>query len=185
MNNKKNEIFYNINLTNLRKEYDDITLNKSMTYTFWKEHIFAAIDSKESVAQNIAHHLTSKKSEQIIKLEKLNFLIKFIFFAGSSFVTATIIAFTFGTNAISNIFGLFKDKGEFSTEKISEIINALSQIYTSANLTMIEYLLIFIIAIILLVGIVLYMLLSRKDSVHKEINFLDSFIDIIEEHKAK
>ena len=42
MNNKKNEIFYNINLTNLRKEYDDITPNKSPTYTSWKEHIFAA-----------------------------------------------------------------------------------------------------------------------------------------------
>lgn len=196
MNNKKNEIFYNINLTNLRKEYDDITPNKSPTYTFWKEHIFAAIDGKESVTQNIVHHLTSKKSEKTTKLENLNILIKFIFFAGSSLITAIVITFTFGTNAINNILGLFKDKGElfnvfndkgdFSASTVEKAINALSQIYIHANMTMIQSLLKVIFVIILSVGIVLYFyVLHRKDKILKEINFLDSFIEIIEEHKAK
>lgn len=47
MNNKKEE-FYNVNITELREEYDAVINPKSSVYyTSWKEHIVAAINGNE------------------------------------------------------------------------------------------------------------------------------------------
>lgn len=150
MNNKKEE-FYNVNITELREEYDAVINPKSSVYyTSWKEHIVAAINGNEWVIQNVLHHLTSKKIEQINRLETLNIVMKFIYFAGSSFISAIIVALTLGANAINYILGLLNDKNLLHADSTENAVSTLTKLYTENNLVMIQQLFknIFIIVLI-------------------------------------
>ena len=112
--------------------------------------------------------------------------MKFIYFAGSSFISAIIVALTLGANAINYILGLLNDKNLLHADSTENAVSTLTKLYTENNLVMIQQLFKNIFIIVLIVGCVLYFIvLSLRESVLKKINFLNSFIDIIEEYKSK
>lgn len=165
MINKKEMVVYGINLTKLRKEYNDVINPKnSMTYTFWKEHVIETIriGSNEAVAENLSHYLTNEERKKESKLDfGKNLLLSFSLFFGSCLLT---FGYSYLDMISKQILGLIEKENN-----MPEIGNILVS---------------FTIFVIILIGcFILLYLPIRQDKLLKEIGFLRNLNQIIKDIK--
>lgn len=176
--NKKEMVVYGINLTNLRKEYDDVINPKnSMTYTFWKEHVIETIKigSNEAVAENLSHYLTNEERKKESEFDfGRNLLLSFTLFFGSCFFTFGIAYFSMGSNTFNQLSALI-EKADISQD-------ILSQFYTDTFSFLSNLLLWFTIVVIAVIGLFLFVYLqTSKDKLSKDIGFLRDLNQIIKD----
>ena len=180
MINKKEKVVYGINLTNLRKEYDDVINPKnSMTYTFWKEHVIETIKigSNETVDENLSHYLTNEERKKASELDfGSNLLLSFVLFFGSCLLTLWNSYLDMTSNAVNQILGLI--------EKENNMPEKLPKLYNETNLFFSNILVSFTIIVIILIGCLLFLFLPiKKDKLIKEIGFLRDLNQIIKDIK--
>ena len=180
MINKKEKVVYGINLTNLRKEYDDVINPKnSMTYTFWKEHVIETIKigSNETVDENLSHYLTNEERKKASELDfGSNLLLSFVLFFGSCLLTLWNSYLDMTSNAVNQILGLI--------EKENNMPEKLPKLYNETNLVFSNILVSFTIIVIILIGCLLFLFLPiKKDKLIKEIGFLRDLNQIIKDIK--
>lgn len=176
MINKKEIVVYGINLTNLRKKYDEVINPKnSMTYTFWKAYVIEKIGSNETVVENLSHYLTNEERKKASELDfGSNVLLSFALFFGSCLLTLWNSYLDMTSNAVNQILGLI--------EKENIMPENLPKLYNETNLFFSNILVSFIILVIILIGCLLFLYLPiKKDKLLKEIGFLRDLNQIIKD----
>ena len=176
MINKKEIVVYGINLTNLRKKYNEVINPKnSMTYTFWKAYVIEKIGSNETVAENLSHYLTNEERKKESEFDfGRNLLLSFALFFGSCFFTFGIAYFSMGSNTFNQLSALI-EKADISQD-------ILSQFYTDTFSFLSNLLLWFTIVVIAVIGFFLFVYLqTSKDKLSKDIGFLRDLNQIIKD----
>lgn len=173
--NKKDRVVYDINITELRKEYDVINNKKDKTYTFWKFYVIGKIGSNETILENLSHYLTNEERKKASELDfGSNLLLSFALFFGSCLLTLGNSYLDMTSNAVNQILG-FIEKENIMTER-------LSKVYTETNLFFSNILVSFTILVIILIGCLLFLYLPiKKDKLLKEIGFLRDLNQIIKD----
>ena len=185
MINKKEMVVYGINLTKLRKEYNDVINPKnSMTYTFWKEHVIETIriGSNEAVAENLSHYLTNEERKKESEFDfGRNLLLSFALFFGSCFFTFGIAYFSMGSNTFNQLSALI-EKADLQDKLPQLYTDTLPQLYTDTFSFFSNLLLWFTSAVIAFIGLFLFVYLqTSKDKLSKDIGFLRDLNQIIKD----
>ena len=173
--NKKEIVVYNINIAELRKEYDVINHKNSKSYTFWKTYVIEKIGSDETILENLSHYLTNEERKKASELDSgRNLLLSFALFFGSCLLTLGNSYLDMTSNTFNQILGVI--------EKENIMPERLSKFYTETNLFFSNTLVSFTIFVIILIGCLLFLYLPiKKDKLLKEIVFLRDLNQIIKD----
>lgn len=169
--NKKERVVYNINITELRKEYDVIN-HKKHTYTSWKAYVIEKIGSNETILENLSHYLTDEERKKASELDfGKNLLLSFSLFFGSCLLT---FGYSYFDMFSKQILGLI-EKENIMPENLPKLYNETNLFFSNIRLS-------FTIIVMILIGCFLFLYLPiRQDKLLKEIDFLRDLNQIIKD----